>query len=170
MLNFPRWQVWTITLACLLCVMMAVPNFLPPSVSQQLPGWVQNNKVNLGLDLAGGSELLLEGETGDVGRQRLESLEDTLRRDLRRARIQIGDVSTANGQLAFTVRNAGQMARATEIAQNLTQPSMLGGQRDWDLAREANRITLRPTPSGLNVAIDQAMDVARDVIDRRINA
>ncbi len=170
MLNFPRWQVWTITLACLLCVMMAVPNFLPPSVSQQLPGWVQNNKVNLGLDLAGGSELLLEGETGDVARQRLESLEDTLRREIRRARIQIGDVSTANGQLSFTVRNGAQLQQALEVTRLQTQPSAFGGQQDWELSNEGSRIAVRPTQSGLNAAVDQAMDVAREVIGRRVNA
>jgi preprotein translocase subunit SecD len=170
MLNFPRWQVWTITFACLLCVLLAVPNFLPGSVSQQLPGWVQNIKVNLGLDLAGGSELLLEGETGDVGRQRIESLEDTLRREIRRARIQIGDVSTANGQLSFNVRNGAQLQQALEVTRLQTQPSAFGGQQDWELSNEGSRITLRPTQSGLNTAVDQAMDVARDVIDRRINS
>ncbi len=170
MLNFARWQVWTITLACLLCVLLAVPNFVPANVSQQLPGWADTIRINLGLDLAGGSELLLEGETGDVGRQRLESLEDTLRREIRRARIQIGDVSTANGQLSFTVRNAAQLPQALEVTRQQTQPSAFGGQQDWELSNEGNRITLRPTRSGLNAAVDQAMDVARDVIDRRINA
>jgi preprotein translocase subunit SecD len=170
MLNFPRWKVWSITLTCLLCVLLSVPSFLPATTFAQLPGWARVVRINLGLDLAGGSELLLEGETQDVARQRLESLEDTIRREMRRGRIQIAEVSTSGGQLSFAVRNPAQLPQATQTARDLTQPSLLGGQREWDLAAEGNRILLRPTQSGLDAAIDQAMDVARDVIDRRINA
>jgi preprotein translocase subunit SecD len=171
MLDFPRWKVWSITLTCLVCVLLAVPSFLPANAFGQLPGWAQNIKVNLGLDLAGGSELLLEGEIGDVARQRVETLDDTLRRELRRAGVQVTEVSTAGNQLSFTVRNPAQLQRAVDTANAQTQPSALGGgQREWELRTEGNRIFLRPTESGLSNAIDQAMDVARDVIDRRINA
>ena len=170
MLNFPRWQVWTISLACLLCVLLAVPNFLPANVAQQVPGWAETIKVNLGLDLAGGSELLLEGETGDVARQRVESLEDTLRRELRRSRVQVAQVSTTGGQLSFAVRNPAQLQQALDITRQQTQPAAFGGQQDWQVGNEGGRIIVRPTAAGLNIAIDQAMDVARDVIARRINA
>ena len=169
MLNFPRWQVWAITLTCLLCVLLAVPSFTPPNARQEMPGWVQAIRINLGLDLAGGSELLLEGETGDVARQRVESLEDTLRRDLRRSGVQITQVSTANNRLSFAPRNPAQLQRALELTRTQTQP-LLGGQRDWDVSAEGGRIVVNPTSAGLSTAIDQAMDVARDVIDRRINA
>ncbi len=170
MLDFPRWKVWSITLTCALCVLLAVPSFLPANVYQQLPGWAQNIKINLGLDLAGGSELLLEGETDDVARQRVESLEDTLRRELRRAGIQIAEVSTADGRLRFAVRNPVQLQQALDITRQQTQPSAFGGQQDWEVSNEGNLILVRPTQGGLDRSIDEAMDVARDVIDRRINA
>ena len=169
MLNFPRWQVWSITLACLLCVLLAVPSFIPANTRQELPGWVQAIKINLGLDLAGGSELLLEGETGDVARQRVESLEDTLRRDLRRNGVQVTQVSTANNRLSFAPRNPAQLQQALELTRNQTQP-LLGAQSDWDVAANGGRIVVTPTAAGLATAIDQAMDVARDVISRRLPA
>jgi len=73
MLNFPRWKVWGITLLCAFGVLLAVPSLLPPNASAYLPAWAQKIHINLGLDLAGGSHLLLEAETGDVARQRLEA-------------------------------------------------------------------------------------------------
>ena len=170
MLNFPAWKVWSIVLTCLFCLVLAVPSFIPRPAFDSLPGWVQNISINFGLDLAGGSQLLLEAETGDVARQRLESLEDTIRQTMRRGRIPIAEVSTSNGQLSFAVRNPAQMAQATQLVREQTQPSAFGGQQDWELRTEANRFVLRPTAAGLNTAVDQAMDVAREIINRRINA
>jgi preprotein translocase subunit SecD len=170
MLNFPRWKVWSITLTCLICVLLAVPSFFPEPQFKQLPGWAQNISINFGLDLAGGSELLLEAEIDDVARQRVESLEDTLRSQLRRAGIQATEVSTAGDQLSFTVRDPAKLQEAQQLVRTQTQPTAFGGRQDWEAAMEGNRIVVRPTQAGLSTAIDEAMDVARDIIDRRINA
>ena len=170
MLNFPAWKVWGITLICFLCVLMAVPSFTPAPQFQQLPGWMQAISINYGLDLAGGSQLLLEAETQDVARQRLEALEDTVRQVMRRNRVQIGEVSTSGGQLSFVARNPAQAADVERLAREQVQPSAFGGTREWDMDVSGNRITVRPTQAGLDAAIEQAMDVAREIIDRRINA
>ena len=83
MLNFPRWKIWGITLLCVFGVLLAVPSLIPPGGYANLPAWAQRIQqkvhVNLGLDLAGGSQLLLEAETGDVARQRLEAMEELAR-------------------------------------------------------------------------------------------
>jgi preprotein translocase subunit SecD len=170
MLSFPSWKVWSIVLTCLFVVLLAVPSFVPRPAFDQLPGWVQNVSINFGLDLAGGSQLLLEAETGDVARQRVESLEDTLRIQLRRERVPTADVSTNGGQLSFTLRNPAQMEQARTIVRDNTRTSAFGGQQDWDVRTEGNRFIIRPTQAGLDTAVDEAMDVARDIIDRRINA
>ena len=169
MLHFPRWKVWGIVLICLVTVLLAVPSFLPNPAFQHLPTWAQNIRVNLGLDLAGGSHLMLEAQTGDVARLRLEAIEDTMRREMRRARIQIADVSTSGGQLSFAVRDPAQVERARGIVSEQTTPTF-GGQRDWEVGVTGNRFVLRPTQAGLDKAVDNAMDVAREIIDRRINA
>jgi len=169
MLDFPRWKIWLVTLTLVVGVYYAVPSFLPERVTQAMPAWLAP-QVNLGLDLAGGSQLLLEAETSGVARQRLENMEDVLRRDMRGNGIRIAEVSTSGGALSFLVREPGQVQEATRLARNLAQPTAFGGAREWDLQIEGNRIVMSQTEAGLNEAIDQAMEVARDVIDRRINA
>jgi preprotein translocase subunit SecD len=169
MLNFPRWKVWGITLLCVVGVLLAVPSLLPPSVGAQLPAWARKIHINLGLDLAGGSHLLLEADTSDLSRQRLEAMEELMRSEMRRAGVAVAEVSTSGGQLSFLVRDPGQLETAAEWAR--TQSSAgIGSQRDWDVSVDGNRIMMRQTQSGLDRAADQAMVVARDVIDRRINA
>jgi len=171
MLFFPRWKIWGISLLCLAGVLLAVPSLLPAGANAWLPRWAQAMHINLGLDLAGGSHLLLEAETPDVARQRLESMEEVIRLEMRRADIRIGDLSTSGGQLGFTLRNPAQAPEAVTAARNQTVPVGLAAQPDWSVAIEdGNRIVMRQTEAGIEQATDQAMDVARDVIDRRINA
>jgi preprotein translocase subunit SecD len=170
MLNFPRWKVWGITLLCALGVLLAVPSLLPPAVGAQLPAWARGIHINLGLDLAGGSHLLLEAETGDLARQRLEAMEELMRSEMRRSRVAVAEVSTSGGQLSFLVRDPAQLATASQWARSQSSSGGFGGQRDWDVSIDGNRIAMRQTSGGLARATDQAMAVARDVIDRRINA
>ena len=172
MLDFPRWKVWLVSITVILGILYAIPSLMPERITDRMPAWA-SPRVNLGLDLAGGSQLLLEAETGDVARQRLETMEELVGREMRNAspRIQIGDVSTSNGQLSFLVRNPAQVDAAVEIARAQSQPAGFSGQRDWDVrVIDTSRIVMRQTEAGLDYAIDQAMDVAREVIDRRINA
>jgi preprotein translocase subunit SecD len=173
MLNFPRWKVIGIWLILSVGILLSVPSLLPPSVSTYLPQWAQRIHINLGLDLAGGSHLLLEADTGDVARQRAALLEDGIRRAMRTATpspITIGEVSTTGGQLSFVVSNPAQVDAALQVARHETQPSAFGGQREWDVVASGNRIALRPTQAALDNAISQAMTAAREVIDRRINS
>ena len=170
MLNFQRWQIWAISLICAVCVLMSVPSFLPAETRGRLPAWMQAVSINLGLDLAGGSQLLLEAEIGDVARQRLETLEEAIRREMRVARIQIAEVSTANDQLSFLVRNPAQAGEARIVAGRQIQPVGFSGGPDWNVGGDGNRIVMRQTAAGREAAVDQAMSVARDIIDRRINA
>jgi len=168
MLNFPRWQIWGISLVCLFGVLLAIPSLLPSNVASQLP-WAP--KINLGLDLAGGSQLLMEADVSSLTRQRLEGVEETVRREMRTAGIEIAELSTANNQLSFVVRNPAQVDAALQRVRAQTQgSSLLGGQSEWSVEAQGNRIIIRSTAAGDATAIDNAMNVAREVIDRRINA
>ncbi|MBX3561225.1 MAG: protein translocase subunit SecD [Sphingomonas sp.] len=171
MLDFPRWKIWAVTLSLVIGTWYALPSFLPETVTRHMPA-ILVPKINLGLDLAGGSHLLLEADVSDVARQRLESMEEIMRRELRTAspRIEISQLSTADEQLSFTVRDPAQAGAARDIARRQSQPAGFAGQPDWSVQLVGERIVMRPTQAGLNQAVDQAMEVARDIVDRRINA
>ncbi|MDP5103468.1 MAG: protein translocase subunit SecD, partial [Erythrobacter sp.] len=129
-----------------------------------------NPQVNLGLDLAGGSHLLLEAKADDVRAQRLENMEENVRLLMRNAkpRIRIGDVSSGDGKLSFILENAGDIDRA----RGLIEPTMQGASttREWELTVvDGQRMVLSQTDAGVNQAIDDAMDSATEVIRRRID-
>ena len=86
MLYFTRWKAAAILLTALVVCLFAVPNFLPDKMVRRWPNWAQRHVV-LGLDLQGGSHILLEVDTNAVRKEMLEALRDDVRRVLRDARI-----------------------------------------------------------------------------------
>jgi preprotein translocase subunit SecD len=170
MLNFPRWKIWGISLICALGVLLAIPSFLPASVSANLPRFLQAIHVNLGLDLAGGSQLLLEAQVQDVAKTRGEAMEELLRSDLRRNSIPVSQLSASNGEVSFLVDNPAQVGAASQRANAQINQVGFGGA-DWTVSvADGRRVVMRQTQTGIDEGIRQAMEVARDVIDRRINA
>jgi preprotein translocase subunit SecD len=171
MLDFPRWKVIGVFLLCIVGIAFAIPSLVPESQVARWPGFLPSARVNLGLDLAGGSQLLLEADTRDVAKQRLEQMEETIRVGMRRAspKIEIGDISTAGGRLSFMVRSPAQVDAAVEFARNQTQPVGVG-PRDWDVqVVDQNRIVMTPTQAGLEAALDSAMATAREIVYNRVD-
>jgi preprotein translocase subunit SecD len=172
MLEFPKWKVWLVSLVVALGVLLSIPSLLAGTpYASAWPKWLPQYKISLGLDLAGGSHLLLEADAQDAQKQRLQAMEDSVSTELRRdPRIDIGDISTAGGRLSFLVRNPTQVDAAVERMRNLTRPVALTGNRDWDVGVvDSTRVVLTPTASGTAQALKDAMGVARDVVRRRID-
>ena len=171
MLDFPRWKVIWIWLVLLAGVALAIPSLMPESVAKQLhvDGMP---RINLGLDLSGGSHLLLEADTADLAKQNLQKMEDTIRTEMRRGdpKISIGDISTSNGQLSFLVRDVSQLDAAVERARAQTQAAGLSGQRDWEVTvADSTRIVMTPTQAGLAAGVENAMKTAIEVVRKRID-
>ena len=150
MLDFPRWKTWSISLVILIGILFAIPSMLPADLKARYPTWLPSATINLGLDLAGGSQLLLEADQADAAKQRLQAMEDQVATELRRdPRVEIGDVSTAGGRVSFLVRDPTQVDTAVERLRAITQPVCLTGSRDWDVqVMDSTRIVLTPTKAG----------------------
>ena len=107
MLYFTRWKATAIVLTALIVCLFAVPNFLPEKMVQGWPKWAQRHVV-LGLDLQGGSHILLEVDSAAVRKEKLEALRDDVRRVLldARPRSAIRDLSSAATASRFVFAKA----------------------------------------------------------------
>ncbi|TRD10485.1 protein translocase subunit SecD [Erythrobacter insulae] len=169
MLDFPLWKkimLWVVTLTA---VIMALPSLFGAG-GVDWPDALPEPSVNLGLDLAGGSHLLLEAEADEVAAQRLQNMEEAVRQAMRNAepRIRIGDISTSEGKLSFMLNEASDIDRA----RGLLEPMMQGQDlvREWDLSViDGQRMVLTPTQSGIETAVNDAMESATEVVRRRID-
>jgi preprotein translocase subunit SecD len=172
MLEFPRWKVWLIGLVIAAGVLLSIPSLIERTpLASHWPKWLPDYKISLGLDLAGGSHLLLEADAADMQKHRLQAMQDEVSTELRRdPQIEIGDISTAGGRLSFMVRDPRQVDATVERLRELTKPLALTGNRDWDVqVVDSTRIVMIPTPSGSTQALKDAMGVARDVVRKRID-
>ncbi|MBX7526397.1 protein translocase subunit SecD [Qipengyuania vesicularis] len=169
MLEFPTWKkvmLWGIAILGVLAALPSIASLTNNDWPEQLP----NPTVNLGLDLAGGSHILLEAEASQVAAKRLEDMEEGVRSALRRAepRIRIGDVSTENGQLSFFLDEASEVDRARAEIEGLMNGT--GPVREWDLqVVDGQRFVLTPTQAGLDNAVDGAMEGALRTIGIRVD-
>jgi preprotein translocase subunit SecD len=169
MLDFPRWKVVSIwTLLALLCS-LAIPSFLPESMTANWPV----SRINKGLDLAGGSYLMLEADTQDLAKTRIEAMREQIQGTMRNGtpRILIGDISTRNNQISFMLRDPSQVDAARERLLGITGGGAgMSGQRQWDIqVVDSSRFEVTPTQAGLTEAIKTAMEDATDVVRRRID-
>ncbi|WP_370188988.1 protein translocase subunit SecD [Qipengyuania sp.] len=169
MLDFPTWRKAWLWLVTALCCLAALPSLLS-ATSMRWPDALPDPMVNLGLDLAGGSHILLEADSSQVAAQRLENMEENVRNTMRRAepRIRIGDVSTRGGRLSFVLDDPSEIDRARELL--LPSINGTGLVREWNLTVEdGNRMILTPTREGIDQAVSDAMESATEVVRKRID-
>ena len=172
MLDFPLWKriwLWCVTLVA--CA-AAVPSLVTVA-GVSWPSSLPDPEISLGLDLAGGSHILLEANPKQVREQRIENMEESVRSVLRRAepRIRIGDISSKDGRLSFMLKDPSQVDAARDEILPLTSGAGLTGQRDWTIeVVDTSRFVLTPTEAGLQEAVSNAMDSATEVVRKRIDA
>ena len=99
MMYFSRLKTALVLGTCALGVLLCLPNLLPAPAS-----WMPWRTIHLGLDLRGGSYLLLEVDMTAVLRERLDGLADAARQSLRRAGIVRFLVSPQSPQNRLLVR------------------------------------------------------------------
>jgi preprotein translocase subunit SecD len=172
MLDFPRWKVAWIWGVLLLLSALGALSLVPERYTASWP--LKPSQINLGLDLAGGSYLLLEADVDKLRAARLETMREIVLTEMRRGtpRINIGDISTRGGQLTFLLRDPSQVDAARERLLGVTGSGAgLTGQREWDIqVVDTSRFVVRPTSAGLTQAVDTAMGDATEVVRRRIDA
>ena len=174
MLYFTRWKATAIILTAFVICLFAVPNFLPEKMVQSWPKWAQRHVV-LGLDLQGGSHILLEVDTNAVRKEKLEALRDDVRRVLRDARVGYTGLVVRGNSVEVRIREGSNFDQAVDKLRELSQPlgGILGsstGQRNLDVTTEAGslvRLTL--TEPAIVDRIRQSVEQSIQIIERRVN-
>ncbi|EHM02950.1 export membrane protein SecD [Acetobacteraceae bacterium AT-5844] len=172
MLYFARWKVAAIIGVILLGVLFSLPNVIPRSA---MPSWLPARQISLGLDLRGGSYLLLEVDLDAVVKERLEGLADGARTRLRQAKVGYINLSTQPEQrrLSFRLRDPSQaeaaMAAMRELANPITTatggttPDLEVANNDGLISATLSEAALRERAAG---AVEQSVEIVRRRIDQ----
>ncbi len=173
MLHFTPLKTAATLLTALFICLCAVPNFLPEETVKNWPKWAQRHIV-LGLDLQGGSHILLEVDSEAVRKEKLQALLDDVRRVLRDARIGYTGLSVRGNAVEVRLREGTDQQQALAKLRDLSQPltGMLAatGQRSLEVTDVGNGLfRLTPTPPAILERIRQAVEQSIQIIERRVN-
>jgi preprotein translocase subunit SecD len=174
MLYFSRWKATAILITAFVVCAFAFPNFLSPQTVQSWPKWAQRHIV-LGLDLQGGSHILLEVDSAAVRKEKIEQLRDDVRRVVRDNRLGSPAAVIIRGEgVEFRLREGGDQTLALQKLRELSQP--LGGllsatgQRSVEVVDAGGGvIRLMPTEPAIIERIRQAVEQSIQVIEKRVN-
>jgi protein-export membrane protein SecD len=167
MLNFPPWKVALIVGVCVLGLLLSLPNLFPREQMQRLPEWLPREQINLGLDLQGGSHLLLEVDSRAVVEERLETLVDDIRAILRPARIGYRGLGVRGDAATLILTDPATMGQAVGLLDDLN-PNTLA--REFEVVEgAAGRIDVRLTEATVrdlqSAAVRQSLEIVRRRID-----
>ncbi len=162
MLHFPTWKISLIAIVCLLGLLFAAPNFLPTSLLSSMPSWLPSKRVNLGLDLRGGSHLLLEVDFSAYIRDQLENIEDNVRQTLRGKKIYYTGLHVKNNdKVVFTLRNATDGDAAYSLLREMS--------KDITVSDDNATFTVMFTDSYAKELRSRVMEQSIEIVRRRID-
>ncbi len=165
MLYFERWKLYLIAGICVFGMLYAAPNIMGPKtlawMQANLPGFVPTQKVNLGLDLRGGSHLLLEVDTEAYIEEKMQGLVDQTRTDLRKEKIGYTDLGLSQGAVHFKLTDPSQNGKARDIIHEM--------DRDLDISDSNGEFTVRMTNEVIAAKKRSALEQSIEVVRRRID-
>ncbi len=160
MLHFSKWKYIFLVILLGLGMLFSAPNFLPNINQEELPSWLR--PVNLGLDLQGGSQLLLEVQTDAVIEEQLQSTQQSIRTILRAKKV-YSKVSVENDAITFNVKDDNKLLSIVDDVKKLDRQSL-------DVTTEGNNVTVVFTEIALNMikkrAVDQSIEIVRKRVDQ----
>src|SRR6201994_481869 len=173
MLYFTRWKALAIILTALVVCLCAVPNFFPEARVKTWPVWAQRHLV-LGLDLQGGSYLLLEVDSNYVKKEKLDQVRDDVRRTLREAKIGYTGLATKGDSVEVRITKDTDQQAALSKLRDWSQPlgGLLGssGQRSLDVSDARGGVIRLTVPqSAITDGIRQTIEQSIQIVERRVN-
>jgi protein-export membrane protein SecD len=162
MLYFQTWKVILILAACALGVIFSAPNLFSADMLASLPDFIPKRQVSLGLDLRGGSHLLLEVDMDSVERERLNGLVDEIRGALLDAKTGYTGLAIEGDHVAFSLREAGDL--------NALHDAILKLDPDLQVNLTASGVsTVKFSDAAIQARRRSAVDQSIEIVRRRID-
>jgi preprotein translocase subunit SecD len=173
MLYFSRSKAIAVLSTAFLVMLFALPSLLPERIIDKWPQWAQRHIV-LGLDLRGGSHLLLEVDPGAVRKEMAEALRDDVRHTLRSDHIAYSDLAVKDRNVELQIGDQSGRDRAVAALRRLVRENsgFLGGRGGHSAEiSEFGEAGVRLTPAPANVAqrLRQAVGQSIEIVGRRVN-
>ena len=165
MLYFSRFKVLSIFVTLLLGIYFFIPNIAQLNNNFLFP----NKKVNLGLDLQGGSYILLEIDSKPLVDQKLQTKSLELRRELRQKNINYLNFRTEKNSLLFDFKEGQKNLLEQVLNDKLINTSVGATAREFSITYQTNIVRITFTEDLINMvkknALEQSIEIVRNRID-----
>lgn len=166
----------TYVVVILLGIIAALPNLLTPRQLAVLPDWLPKQQITLGLDLRGGSHLVLEVNVRALVQERLQGLLGEARRELRQAGIETASARLSDNAVVINLRDPARETEAMRLLKKLAMPVasiVFGSPSTTDItvtSGPAGHISVALGEDGIrdrtNAAVEQSIEIIRRRIDQ----
>ncbi len=155
-------------LLIVLGLLSALPNVLPDHLANKLPDWYSQNTLTLGLDLRGGSHLLLEVDTQTLLLDENQRFADRFSDELSRRGFAHAHPEVSLQHIVLRPNAGTQIDSFAEAVRNLLQADRATAQ-NYMANRYETTMRLRPTADyikALNAdAVERSLEVVRGRLD-----
>ena len=161
MLTLSRWKIIAVTLSVIFGILFSLPNVLPQSALDAMPGFLPHKKLNLGLDLQGGSYLLYEVDTDALHRERLNNMVEDVRTQLRNEQIPFGELGLQGDVVSVRIGDPSRYNDAVNLLRkNIGAPlaGVIGGKDVAVNGKGDNRIELGFVPEAAKADAAKAVE------------
>jgi SecD/SecF fusion protein len=167
MIQLRPWKIVVVALAVVFGLLFSLPNAVPAGA---LPGWLPNQRLNLGLDLQGGSYLLLEVDLESLRKEQLTNDTEEIRQALQKKQIFFTGLGIIGDHVSVRISNPAQLDDAFAEIGKLAQ-FLPGGGRDIDVAKGPDQtITVSQTAEAERTSAARAVEQSIEILHRRIDA
>jgi preprotein translocase subunit SecD len=171
MLALTRWKIVLVAASLLFGLLFTLPNLLPASAVARLPSFMPSQRLNLGLDLQGGSFLLEEVDTNALKKERLTNLTEDIRTKLRAEQIEFTGLAAIAQTINVRITDPTKLDAAYKLLNDSLGERLPTGGRDVTLRTTADQhITVAFVSSASNAAAAEAVTRSIEIIRRRIDA
>jgi SecD/SecF fusion protein len=168
-----RWVLVTYAAIVLSGFVAALPSILTPQQAAALPGWLPRQAVTLGLDLRGGSHLVLEVDADALRAARLQTLLEDARSRLRAEGLRPQSVRIAGNAVVVAIDRPDERDRALPVLRALAAPvgasAFAEGVPDIEVGSEGSAIRLSLTEAGFLDRLDAAAGQSLEIIRQRVD-
>jgi len=121
MLIFENWKKILVLVLSIFAIIFSIPNFISKNLLDNIPSFMQSGEIRLGLDLQGGSYLLLRVESESLQTDRLNAVADELRLSMRTSDPRIGykNIQVNENELSFSLINEDNILSIKDIINNI---------------------------------------------------
>jgi preprotein translocase subunit SecD len=162
MLYFANWKVLLICGVCALGVLFSLPNLFSARQLAWLPSAVPPRQVALGLDLRGGSYLLLQVDIAAAQTEQLNGVVDNVRDALRNAKIGYTGLNVENNAIVFMIRDTDRLEDARTALAKLDPALTVSIAPDGNGKMQFSTLA---TDQRRSQAVEQSIEIIRRRID-----